>query len=265
MSAAKKDCIYIYGNDVERTSTVRTKLRSPPSGADDGALPPQQTPAASQITFPPRRSPTRSSNSSFRRDRLYLKFWVILPENWNSADSPGRENDRGHCWSGVEARRHRRRTVTNGAPVKAKVKIHAEDSGIFVFPFKETEEQNCILHGGPWFYNNSIHVYLGELRWSENLLLLPLSGNLLLLPPTGNLLLSADRKSAATATNWKSAATVPTGNLLPLCQPENLLLLCRPEICWYCADQKSAATAPTRWHSSSAQQDGTVVTSNTTA
>ncbi|KAL6228151.1 hypothetical protein ACLB2K_002105 [Fragaria x ananassa] len=22
----------------------------------------------------------------------------ILPENWNSADSPGRENDRGRCW-----------------------------------------------------------------------------------------------------------------------------------------------------------------------
>ncbi|KAL6139248.1 hypothetical protein ACLB2K_064525 [Fragaria x ananassa] len=32
--------------------------------------------------------------------------------------------------------------------VKEKVKIHAEDSGLFVFRFKETEEQNCILHGG---------------------------------------------------------------------------------------------------------------------
>ncbi|KAL6129140.1 hypothetical protein ACLB2K_072493 [Fragaria x ananassa] len=39
-------------------------------------------------------SPTRQPNSSFR---FYLKFWVISPRNWNSAYSPGRASDRGHC------------------------------------------------------------------------------------------------------------------------------------------------------------------------
>ncbi|KAL6146028.1 hypothetical protein ACLB2K_056711 [Fragaria x ananassa] len=50
--------IYIYKRyraHVRTVFKVRTELRSPPDGADDGAPPPQQTPAASPTIFPPRR------------------------------------------------------------------------------------------------------------------------------------------------------------------------------------------------------------------
>ncbi|KAL6196020.1 hypothetical protein ACLB2K_031637 [Fragaria x ananassa] len=71
-------------------------LRSPPDGADDGAPPPQRTPAASPTIFPPRRV---RRILVFLRDRSCLKFWVISPEKWNSADLPGRESGQGRCWS----------------------------------------------------------------------------------------------------------------------------------------------------------------------
>ncbi|KAL6125220.1 hypothetical protein ACLB2K_073279 [Fragaria x ananassa] len=50
-------------------------------------------------------SPANPPNSSFRRDRLYLKFWVISLENWKRTDSPGRESGQGRYWSLLGGRR----------------------------------------------------------------------------------------------------------------------------------------------------------------
>lgn len=38
--------------------------------------------------------------------------------------------------------------------MKEKVEVHEEDNIIFVFRFKE-QENNHTLHSGPWFYQNS--------------------------------------------------------------------------------------------------------------
>ncbi|KAL6202266.1 hypothetical protein ACLB2K_025974 [Fragaria x ananassa] len=84
------------GADVRTGLKVRTSLRSPPSGADDGAPPPQKTPAASSTIFPPRRI---RSFPVFRRDHPKLQTRSISPENWKITDSPGRESDRERCWS----------------------------------------------------------------------------------------------------------------------------------------------------------------------
>ncbi|KAL6191052.1 hypothetical protein ACLB2K_037445 [Fragaria x ananassa] len=54
------------------------------------------------ITFPPRRV---RRILVFRRIRSCLKFWAISQENWNSADSQGRESDWGRCWSPLGWRR----------------------------------------------------------------------------------------------------------------------------------------------------------------
>ncbi|KAL6184096.1 hypothetical protein ACLB2K_045500 [Fragaria x ananassa] len=81
---------------------VRTSLRSPLYGAGEGALPLQRTPAASLTTFPPRRV---CRIPVFRRDHPKLQTKVISPENWNSADSPGRESGLGRCWSPLGWRR----------------------------------------------------------------------------------------------------------------------------------------------------------------
>ncbi|KAL6134595.1 hypothetical protein ACLB2K_066826 [Fragaria x ananassa] len=71
-------------------------LRSPPSSADDSTPSPELTPAVSRITFHPRRV---HRISVFLRDQPKLQTRSISPENWNSADSSGRESDRGRCWS----------------------------------------------------------------------------------------------------------------------------------------------------------------------
>ncbi|KAL6204710.1 hypothetical protein ACLB2K_021977 [Fragaria x ananassa] len=56
-------------------TTVRHQRRRASTPADSSSVPNHFLSSA------------RPPNSSFRRDRLYLKFWVISPENWNSADS----------------------------------------------------------------------------------------------------------------------------------------------------------------------------------
>ncbi|KAL6137541.1 hypothetical protein ACLB2K_062833 [Fragaria x ananassa] len=82
--------------DVRTVLKVRTSLRSSLSGADDGAPSSERTPAASLITFPPRRV---HRIPVFRRDHPKLQTRSISPENWNSTDSPGRESGEGRCWS----------------------------------------------------------------------------------------------------------------------------------------------------------------------
>ncbi|KAL6180723.1 hypothetical protein ACLB2K_047383 [Fragaria x ananassa] len=67
--------------------------------AGEGAPPPQRAPAAFPITFPPRqvrRIPV------FRRDHPKLQIKSISSETgirWPRWGSPGRESDRGRCWS----------------------------------------------------------------------------------------------------------------------------------------------------------------------
>ncbi|KAL6228051.1 hypothetical protein ACLB2K_002005 [Fragaria x ananassa] len=65
---------------------VRIELHSPPSGADDGAPPPQQTLAASPITFPPRRV---RRIPVFWRDHPKLQIKSISPESSNKVDLAG--------------------------------------------------------------------------------------------------------------------------------------------------------------------------------
>ncbi|KAL6184538.1 hypothetical protein ACLB2K_045939 [Fragaria x ananassa] len=81
---------------------VQTSLRWPPYDVGEGAPPPQQTPAAAPTTFPPRRV---RRILVFRLDHPKLQTKSIWPENWNSADSPGMESGRGHCWSPLGWRR----------------------------------------------------------------------------------------------------------------------------------------------------------------
>ncbi|KAL6214077.1 hypothetical protein ACLB2K_013515 [Fragaria x ananassa] len=118
--------IYIYIQarleaDVRTSVKVRTSLRSPLDSADDGAPPPQQTPTASPTTFPPRqvrRIPV------FRQDHPKLQTRSISPENWNSADSPGRESDRERCWSPLGWRR----AVIGARPWRTEGREHFKDS-----------------------------------------------------------------------------------------------------------------------------------------
>ncbi|KAL6199121.1 hypothetical protein ACLB2K_028908 [Fragaria x ananassa] len=75
---------------------VRTSLRSPPSGSDDGAPPPERTPAVTPTTFPPwrvRQIPV------FRRDRSCVKFWVEVATQTFKSILPGRESGWGCPWS----------------------------------------------------------------------------------------------------------------------------------------------------------------------
>ncbi|KAL6228303.1 hypothetical protein ACLB2K_002254 [Fragaria x ananassa] len=104
------------GADVRTGLKVRTSVRSPPFGAGDGAPPPQETPAASPTTFPPRRV---RSFPVFRQDH---------PKTSNKVDLAGKPEKKGLArkgkWSGtllessrVEARHCRRRRVENGQTI----------------------------------------------------------------------------------------------------------------------------------------------------
>ncbi|KAL6181039.1 hypothetical protein ACLB2K_047697 [Fragaria x ananassa] len=67
--------------DVRTGLKVRTSLRSPPDGSDDGVPSPERTPAASLITFSSRRDRFEGLDSNFH-PKLHRR--LISPENWNS-------------------------------------------------------------------------------------------------------------------------------------------------------------------------------------
>ncbi|KAL6218461.1 hypothetical protein ACLB2K_011674 [Fragaria x ananassa] len=112
-------------------------LCSPLDGSDDGAPPPERTPAVSPITF------------SFRRDRYEglvnnlhpkLQTLSISPENWNSADSPGRESDQGRLWCPLGWRRavvRARWWRTEGRPHFKGVQTFASDPDYSIKPWWE--------------------------------------------------------------------------------------------------------------------------------
>ncbi|KAL6192292.1 hypothetical protein ACLB2K_033383 [Fragaria x ananassa] len=77
-------------------------LRSPPSGADDGAPPPERTPEVSPITFSCRRDRFEGLRSNLHPK---LQTISILATNWYSADSSGRESGRGRLWCPLGWRR----------------------------------------------------------------------------------------------------------------------------------------------------------------
>ncbi|KAL6209735.1 hypothetical protein ACLB2K_020675 [Fragaria x ananassa] len=84
-----------FGRPQLRRTVLRTSLRSPPSGADDGVPPSKRTPAASPITFSPRRI---RRIPIFRRDQSSVKFWVEVVTQTFKSISSGKESDRGRCW-----------------------------------------------------------------------------------------------------------------------------------------------------------------------
>ncbi|KAL6184485.1 hypothetical protein ACLB2K_045886 [Fragaria x ananassa] len=77
-----------YEADVRTRLKVRTSVCSPPSGAGDGAPPPQKTPGASPTTFPPRRI---HSFPVFRRDHPKLQTKSISPETGKKRTRRGGE------------------------------------------------------------------------------------------------------------------------------------------------------------------------------
>ncbi|KAL6218137.1 hypothetical protein ACLB2K_011354 [Fragaria x ananassa] len=128
---------YIYTRsrsrvDVRTALKVRTSLRSPPSGTDDGAPPPQRTLAASPIIFPPRR--VRRIPVSGEIDFI----WVDLAGNWNSADSSRRESGLGRCWSPLGWRR----AVVDVGRWRTERRLHfkAGANSSFEFKTKRTDE-----------------------------------------------------------------------------------------------------------------------------
>ncbi|KAL6218159.1 hypothetical protein ACLB2K_011375 [Fragaria x ananassa] len=89
-----------YEADVRTWLKVRTSVRTPPSGAGDGAPPPQKTPAASPTTFPPRRV---HSFLVFRRDHPKLQTKSISLETGKKRTRRGREvvgDAAGVFWGG---------------------------------------------------------------------------------------------------------------------------------------------------------------------
>ncbi|KAL6218463.1 hypothetical protein ACLB2K_011674 [Fragaria x ananassa] len=123
-------------------------LCSPLDGSDDGAPPPERTPAVSPITF------------SFRRDRYEglvnnlhpkLQTLSISPENWNSADSPGRESDQGRLWCPLGWRRavvRARWWRTEGRPHFKGVQTFASDPDciyIYIYIYGGSKEDLLIL------------------------------------------------------------------------------------------------------------------------
>ncbi|KAL6205739.1 hypothetical protein ACLB2K_022992 [Fragaria x ananassa] len=74
---------------------VRTSLRPPPSGADDGTPPPERTLETSPTTFSSRRVCQIPVCS---QDRSCLKFWVEDVAQTFKSISPGRKSGRGRLW-----------------------------------------------------------------------------------------------------------------------------------------------------------------------
>ncbi|KAL6190384.1 hypothetical protein ACLB2K_036782 [Fragaria x ananassa] len=112
-----------YGAHVRTVLKVRTSLRFPPSGADDGAPPPERTLTASLITFLPRRvrriPVSCEITQNFKQDRSHRKTGIRWTRWGGKVISQNFKQDRSHRKTGIRWTRWGGKVIRIAAGVRS--------------------------------------------------------------------------------------------------------------------------------------------------